>query len=348
MKKFFALLLTLTMALSLAACGVVQQTQEIMENIAAEGELTVEEVPAYPVTVTDQAGREVTIEAYPETLVSGYYISSSALIALGQADKLVGIEAKADKRPIYSLAAPELIELPGVGTAKEFDLEGCLALEPDLVILPQKLKDAAATMEEMGIDVLLVNPENGELLAEMIKLFGVALDCRTAAEDLVTAMDSVSAVAAEMTMDMIAPSVYLAGNSSFLSTAPNGMYQSDLIAQAAGINVASEIEDSYWVEVSYEQVLAWNPEYIILASDASYTVEDVLADPALAGCAAVENGNVYRMPADAEAWDSPVPGGVLGALWLASKLHPEAVTEETVNTMVGEFYETFYGFTYPA
>ncbi|MFR6588965.1 MAG: hypothetical protein ACLURV_00685 [Gallintestinimicrobium sp.] len=34
---------------------------------------------------------------------------------------MVGIEAKAGKRAIYKLAAPDLIELPSVGTAKEFD-----------------------------------------------------------------------------------------------------------------------------------------------------------------------------------------------------------------------------------
>ena len=37
---------------------------------------------AYPVTLTDHAGREVTIEDAPERLVSGYYISTSAVIAL--------------------------------------------------------------------------------------------------------------------------------------------------------------------------------------------------------------------------------------------------------------------------
>ena len=61
------------------------------------------EQTVYPVTVTDQAGREVTIEKEPSSIVSGYYISSSLLIALGLKDKVVGIEAKADKRPIISL-----------------------------------------------------------------------------------------------------------------------------------------------------------------------------------------------------------------------------------------------------
>lgn len=349
MKKLLALLLALLLVLSMVGCGADAPVEEVTEEVTIVPEEPVESVATeYPVTVTDQAGREVTIEDYPETLVSGYYISSSALIALGQQEKLVGIEAKADKRPIYALAAPELMELPSVGTAKEFDLEGCAALEPDLVILPKKLKDAAATLEELGMDVLLVNPENQALLTEMVELFGVVLDCRPHAEDLITCMDAIAAELETLLADAEAPTVYLAGNSSLLSTASGGMYQSDLIAQAGGENVAAQVEDTYWVDVSYEQVLAWNPQYIILASDASYTVSDVYADPALAGCDAVVNGNVYQMPSDIEAWDSPVPGGVLGAMWMATILHPEFVTAEQFAQASRSFYETFYGLDYEA
>src|SRR5690606_8944809 len=98
----------------------------------------VEESKFEKVIITDHLGREVTIEEKPERIVSGYYITSSMLIALGLEDNMVGIEAKANSRPIYSLAAPQLLDLPNVGTAKEFNLEGCVALEPDLVILPVK------------------------------------------------------------------------------------------------------------------------------------------------------------------------------------------------------------------
>ena len=45
---------------------------------------------------------------------------------------------------------------------------------------------------------------------------------------------------------------------------------------ALGVNAAAELTDTYWVEISYEQLLAWDPDYILLASDAGYTVEDVL------------------------------------------------------------------------
>ena len=330
MKKVISLLMVFAMLLPVAVFG----------ETAAETQ--------YPVTVVDQAGREVVIENEPQKLVSGYYISTSVLIALDLDEKMVGIEAKANKRAIYQLAAPELIALPNVGTAKEFDLEGCAALEPDLVILPLKLKSAAATLEGLGIDVLLVNPENQELLTGMITMIATATNTQDKADALLGFTTVQEAYLAEILAGAAAPSVYLAGNSSLLSTAGNAMYQSDMIRLAGGVNVAAAIEDAYWVEIDYEQLLTWNPEYIILASDATYTVEDVLADPILADCAAVVGGHVYQMPGKAEAWDSPVPSGILGAMWLANVLHAELLTNDDYAAKVDEYYETFYGFTYSA
>ena len=330
MKKILPLLLCLALLLSLTAVA----SAENVENTQ------------YPVTLTDQAGREVTIQEEPQRIVSGYYISTSALIALGLQDKLVGIEAKAAKRPIYQRSAPQLMDLPNVGTAKEFDLEGCAALEPDLVILPLKLKDAAKTLEDLGFPVLLVNPEDQAQLEEMISLIAAATNTQSSAQALLDFTAAQEALLEKTLEGTRTPSVYLAGNSALLSTAGDAMYQSDMIRLAGGVNAAAELTDTYWVEISYEQLLAWDPDYILLASDAGYTVEDVLADPNLADCAAVKNGNVFKMPDKAEAWDSPVPSGILGAVWLANLLHPEAFTEEDCAEVIDEYYETFYGFTY--
>ena len=117
-----------------------------------------------------------------------------------------------------------------------------------------------------------------------------------------------------------------------------------MIELAGGSSVANEIEDTYWAEVSYEQILDWNPEYIILASAADYTVEDVLNDPNLSECDAVKNGNVYHIPDDIEAWDSPVPGAFLGSLWLETIIHSDEFNVNDFNEIVGEYYETFYNF----
>ena len=342
MKKLLALMLALAALLSLAACG---QTAKPSETTANPTETTNVQ-SHYPATVTDHAGREVVIEKEPRRLVSGYYISTSLLIALDLDEKLVGIEAKADKRAIYKLSAPDLIALPNVGTAKEFDLEGCAALQPDLVILPIKLKSAVETLEGLGIDVLLVNPENQELLNGMINMIAAATNTQDKAEQLLGFTATQEAYLTQLLTDGKTPRVYLAGNSNMLSTAGNAMYQSDMIRLAGGANVAAEITDTYWVEIDYEQLLTWNPEYILLASDATYTVADVLADPNLATCAAVVNGNVYQLPNKAEAWDSPVPSGILGALWLANILHSDLLSDTDCAARIDAYYEAFYNFTY--
>jgi len=344
MKKLLSLLVALALTLSMAACGQTGATPPPETTVPPSA--ATETAGHYPITVVDQAGREVTIAEKPQRLVSGYYITTSLLIALDLEDALVGIEAKADKRAIYRLSAPELIALPSVGSAKEFDLEGCAALEPDLVILPLKLQNAATSLEKLGIDVLLVNPENQALLTQMTHLIAAATDTEDRAQALLGFTAEQEARLTETLADAAPPPVYLAGNSDMLSTAGNAMYQSDMIRLAGGANVAAEITDTYWAQISYEQLLAWDPEYIILASDASYTPEEVLADPNLAGCTAVVEGNIYQIPSRAEAWDSPVPSGILGAVWLSGILHPQLCPAEACAALVEEYYENFYGFRY--
>ena len=312
------------------------------ESTAANAPVTV----AFPVTVTDQLGRSVTLEQKPERLVSGYYISSSLLIALGLEDQLVGIEAKASQRPIYAKSAPELLDLPNVGTAKDFSIEGTLTLEPDLVILPARLKDAIETLSGMGLTVLAVNPETGDLLDDAIRLVGAATGTTERAAALLAKSDALArkAQAFAVAADGPAKRVYLAGNSALLSTAGPAMYQSTLLSAVGANNVAAELKDNYWAEISYEQLLAWQPDLIVLVPEAIYSVADVLADPALADLAAVKNQQVYQMPKDYEAWDSPVPSGVLGQLYLASILYPDQYSQADFEQDVVDFYEEFYGF----
>lgn len=349
--KSIALALSAAMVLSLAACGQsasqsqsaapASGSQSQPQSQSASAPAAVEET--MPVTLTDAAGRQVTIETEPETLVSGYYITTSMLIALGQQDKLVGIEAKADTRPIYALAAPELLELPSVGTAKEFDLEGCAALEPDLVILPLKLQESAEALEQLGINALVVNPEDMDLLEETLDLLGQATGSSECAHALMDYNAETEAEMAELLADAEKPSVYLAGNSSYLSTAGSKMYQNTLIELGGGENVAAELEDDYWADISYEQLLAWNPDVIVIAADADYTKEDLLADSQLAGLTAVQNGAVYALPSAFEAWDSPVPSGVLGIRWMASALHGDLYSLDQFRQDAADFYKEFYG-----
>ncbi len=340
MKKIIALILAITLLFSFAACTGSNDNGEsnnLGANLAAE--------MSFPVELTDQLGREVTIEKKPEKIVSGYYISTSLLIALGLEDNLVGIEAKADSRPIYKLAAPQLLELPSVGTAKNFDLEGCAALNPDLVILPAKLKDSIPALEELGITVIAINPEDNDLLSEAIDLVAVATGTFDKAKELKAFNEKLLSEIGTAIKDSETPSVYLSSNGTFTAAAGANMYQNSIILNAGGTNAAAEITDTSWAKVSYEQINKWNPDVIVIASDADYTVEDVLSDSAVSQVTAVKEKRVYKMPDSFESWDSPVPSGVLGTAWLANKLHPDKYSDEAYEKAVKEFYETFYGFT---
>lgn len=365
MKKWLSILLVAVMAVMLVSgCSDSGQEssddatqEEGQEEQTEETEVTEEPEVAeteYPLTVTDQIGNEVTINEMPERIVSGYYISSSTCLALGLEDRLAAVEEKIEARPIYKLAAPDLIGSVGnVGSAKEFDLEACLAAEPDLVILPKKAQDYAATLAEMDIPTIVVNPESHEQLVEMVTLIGSVTNTNEAAKALTDCYDEILAKVSDLTADIKdedEPVVYMCGTSSYLTTAPKDMYQASLIATAGGKNAGDVLEGDSWVDVSYEQILEMNPDYIIIPTNnmangqPDYSAEDVMADSSLADVTAVKNGNVYNMPAGYEAWDSPVPSGVLGMLWMTATLHPDVYTMEEFADDAADFYKTFYHF----
>lgn len=238
-----------------------------------------------------------------------------------------------------------MINLPSMGTAKEFNLEACVAANPDVVILPLKLKNTADTLNDMGIKAVVVNPESQDLLKECITLIGNVTNNAGKAEALNNSIDTFLASTKEAVSGEKTPLVYLAGNSSVLSTAGKKMYQDTLLTNAGGKNAASDISDTYWANVSYEQILSWNPEYIIIAADAAYSENDVYNNENLAACDAVKNKHVYKLPSNIEAWDSPVPASFLGSIYIASILHPDKITNDYYNSCVTKFYESFYGFT---
>lgn len=352
MKRFhkvLALALAVLMVVAMAACGSSNSQSSTQE--ASSTNVT------YPITVKDMAGRDVTIQSQPKRIVSGYYISSSACIALGLTDKLVGIEDKSAQRPIYQLAAPQLMSLPNVGSAKAFDLETCVAAEPDLVILPMKQKDVADTLQNMGINAIVVLPESHDQLMQMLTLIGTVTNSMDRANALIsyydTTLQKVESLTAGLT-DAQKPVVYMAGSSSYLNTAPKDMYQASLIKAAGGKNAGDAISGNSWAEVSYEQILTMNPDVIVIPTNnfatgaPDYTAADVKADKNLSDVTAVQKNAVYQMTTGFEAWDSPVPSGILGTLWMLQTLHPDLYSADQFAKDVSDFYQTFYGFSVSA
>ena len=120
------------------------------------------------------------------------------------------------------------------------------------------------------------------------------------------------------------------------------MYQDTLIANSGGVNVGSDIDDTYWATISYEQLIDYDPDLIVGAAGASYTVEDIKTDERLKSLSAIENDQVYIMPRNIERCDSPLPSAIIGNMWLTSVLHDEIYPFDKFQDEAYEFYKEFY------
>lgn len=347
-KKLISLVLTAVFAFtSLSGCGQAEEPKtsaevSISEENAKEASLGGEHSG---ITITDQAGRTVKLDAPAEKLVSSYYISTALLVALGCEDGLAGIEMKADTRGLYRLAAPRLLELPAVGSGKGINVEETAALEPDVVILPKRLEESVSSFEALDIPVVVVNPETQKEFEECLSLLAEITGRQKEGKELLDYYHEKMEFARRLTKDAQRPLVYLASGSDYLRTCTSEMYQNELIEMAGGQNVSRELGDSYWTAVSAEQLLAWNPDYIFAVSYAEYTLEDIRGDSAAAQTEAVGKENVFTFPSEIEPWDYPTPSSVLGVLWLTNRLHPDLYPEEEYLRDAEEFYSRFFGIT---
>ena len=348
-KKIVSLVLSLMiMGTSLVGCTnhtvSTEQTSTSTENVQESSTSTSNEVvQSETMTVVDQLGRTVEVPREINRIVSSYYISSSLLIALGAEDKVVGLEMKADTREIYKKAAPEFLELPGVGTSKSISVEETLALKPDLVILPYRLEEFVEQFEALDIPVIVVEPESMDQFLESITLIGTAIGEEEKAEALLNYYEEKIAEISSLTEGLEErPRVYMSGGSSAFTTCTSNMYQNDLIHLAGGQNVSEALTDGYWANVSAEQILAWDPEFIFNVNYASYDISELTKDAQLAPVSAIKENRVYTFPSVLEAWDYPTPSSILGILWLTHQLHPELYSVEAYTKDAQDFYKTFY------
>lgn len=320
--------------------GCTRTIREQQETVSDDKEGT---ETLYPITVTDQLGRAVEIKQEPKRIISAYYITSSLLIALGAEERVVGIEMKADTREIYQLAAPTFLDLPAVGNSKNLNIEECLKSDPDLIIIPTRLQGFIPQLELMDIPVLAVEPENMEEFLACVELVGKATGKEARAKELIQYHQRVREQVTNLTKDIKErPSVYLAGSGDPLKTCTAQMYQHSLIEIAGGTNVSADLKEDYWMTISPEALLSWNPSKIYAVSYAGYDLSRFTEDQKYQTIDAVNNEEVYSFPSSVEPWDYPTPSSALGMLWLVNSLHPELYSQEDYMKEAVGFYEYFY------
>ena len=82
---------------------------------------------AYPLQLTDQFGRSLSLDKPPERIISGSPGNTEILFALGLADRIVGVTDWCDY--------PSAVEnKPKIGNIAPLNLERVISLRPDLVL----------------------------------------------------------------------------------------------------------------------------------------------------------------------------------------------------------------------
>ena len=127
-------------------------------------------------------------------------------------------------------------------------------------------------------------------------------------------------------------------------------YVTQNITLAGGINVAQELP-GWHPKVEKEQLLAWNPDVIMLVNgplkEKSLTVDDVLADPMLQELNAVKNKRVYESGSYYIYWMHPTVAACLGVLQMSKAMYPERFEDISVTERANEFCTKFFGKSYP-
>jgi len=317
-------------------------------------------------TLIDMADRIVTVPRPIERVVSCSLPCTRVIVALDGCDRLVGSEfSRTPGVPSIDSCIGELAfacggdileRVTNVGWGSTVNVELIVSLKPD-VIISGKTLNHDAVQEQTGIPVVAGRYESycgGSGFYDQIRLTGTVLGNEEEAEDLTLYMREKIAEVTDITSDMSdseKPIVYYAarsgGNMGGFTT--TGYY--DAIDLAGGINAAEDCQsfDTYCeFDVSKEQVLAWNPDIILIKchsinppSETQITVADVLDDPVLQTVNAVKTESVYYCASTARGY--PIQRYIPETMYFAKLFHPEEFEDLDLEEEGNEVMERFFG-----
>nr|WP_106785090.1 ABC transporter substrate-binding protein [Lysinibacillus timonensis] len=320
----FVLLLTLGI---LVGCGSNDQNTQIQDNeeSVTNNEATQTNEVDFPVTITDDAGREVTIEEQPETIVSIQPSNTEIAFALGLGDKIIGV-SDFDNYP------EEVLDITKVG-GQDMNAELVLSLLPDMALVtdyhyethPNVLKQ----FEEAGIEVIVVGSATSfEDVYNKIEMIGEATGTKTEAEEIVADMEGRLQVIKEKAQASVtnpkrvwvevspAPDIFTTGQNTFMH---------EMLESIQATNVAENLEG--WVKMTEEEIVQLNPDVIITTY--GYYIEnpenEVLSREGWAEVPAVKNGQVFDVNNDTVT--RPGPRLIEGVETLAKLIYPEVFNE---------------------
>jgi iron complex transport system substrate-binding protein len=273
--------------------------------------------PAFPVTLTDDEGTEVTIPAKPDRIVSLTPATTETLFAVGAGHRVVGRVEDLANFPA------EAADVPVVATFAGVDVEQIVALEPDLVVSGGAGLTQGAAVEQLrraGILVLVSYPTTIEEGVASIRTIGAAVgladDAATLADSIAADLDELAILAAATDTE---PRVfYEIDVTGGIFTPPTDSIYGDMFQLASAQLISGDANYS----ISLEELVAADPEVIVLGDGAyGVTADAVAARAGWGGMTAVKDGRIVAV--DDTVVTRPGPRIAEGLRALISAIHPE-------------------------
>ncbi|MCK5099453.1 MAG: ABC transporter substrate-binding protein [Desulfobacteraceae bacterium] len=300
--------------------------------------------------ITDMVGRQVVIKGNVDKIITTFKPSTLCILSLGLQHKLVGVDSSS-KRDRLSLAVfPGITEVKGIGSkSMGINFETLVFLKPDLVILYSQ-KDGLSLAERLktiGIPAIVIFPETFDTIKESMRLIAQAAGEPGRTQHVETQMDDVVKLTAERLKGLTKKDKktgYFSSSIGIFSTTTGNMLQDEIFNQAGVQNVSHHLK-GYFQDISPEQLIAWNPDIMVLSQHMKRTEIKLLDNKALKKITAVSQKTIYRCPSSLAPWDFPSPMSVLASLWLACKVYPERFTDIDFKNKADEFHLKIFGKT---
>lgn len=314
--------------------------------------------------VTDMAGRRLTVPADIRK-VFGYNPMVTAVTYMLDPEKIAGLNMP-PMPPERMFAGEEYLSMPVLGLVGGFFGGGKHTLNSDAVkqhkidlmismtlskIDEVEVSQAEKMTAELNVPVLIFDgslDRSGDVLRRIGRIIGAEKRGDELGDYCDRIFERVRTKLAKIPMED-RKRVYYAQSPTGLQTEPRGARHGEVIDFAGGVNVAEVFEQRGCgrTQVGGDELLRWNPEYIIVMSDEGKSDDRLINrmknDPFWSGIKAVKKGHVYEPPGAMYGWFDRPPSAnrIMGLIWLTDILYPD-VFKWDMTAEVISFYSMFY------
>lgn len=300
-------LIALTVAL--AACATTPGPLQVQAPAPLPGDSG--DPRASAPLIIDNCGFTMTVSATPKRVVTIKSTSTELLLALGLGDRIVA--SAFHDGPVPEAWAQDAAAIPYLGDGVP-GREAVLEVEPDFVFagwesnLTVDTAGDRAALARFGVGTYVAPSAcKGDGYRPSPMTFDQLFDHFLEAGDVFGAPAAATQLVREqrLALDAIEPSTegltalwYSSGKATPYVGAGSGAPQ--MMMEAAGLkNIVADVDDT-WVSISWERVLAADPDVIVLVDAAWNTAESKIAyfndNPALARLSAVRSGRYVVVP----------------------------------------------------